>query len=237
MTTAYGQNVVDVETRGQGSAHFLPFIPLQICLQDGSYVCVDFIRGEEDEKSVKKLLNDVIEEGMSWPFEHQLTDAEFRNYFFSHTALVVRHENGKAVGAFYCKPNFPGRCSHYCNGGFITDPIYRRRGIGRCMGTVFLRVARALKFKAVLFNLVFCDNKPSVRLWESLGFEPLARLPKVGRLKAGYSDAIQYYYNLEDSVEGRRRWIRDIFHATLHKVPIFCSGVMLFLVGKCSGSR
>lgn len=23
------------------------------------------------------------------------------------------------AGCFYVKPNFPGRCSHVCNGGFI----------------------------------------------------------------------------------------------------------------------
>lgn len=57
-------------------------------------------------------------------------------------------------GAFYIKPNFPGRCSHVCNGGFITDPQRRRRGVARLMGHAFLRFAKELGYKASYFNLV-----------------------------------------------------------------------------------
>lgn len=57
-------------------------------------------------------------------------------------------------GAFYVKPNFPGRCSHVCNGGFITDPRRRRRGVARLMGHAFLRFARDLGYRASYFNLV-----------------------------------------------------------------------------------
>ncbi len=57
-------------------------------------------------------------------------------------------------GAFYIKPNFPGRCSHVCNGGFITDPRRRRRGVARLMGYAFLRLAKDLGYRASYFNLV-----------------------------------------------------------------------------------
>lgn len=63
-------------------------------------------------------------------------------------------------GAFYIKPNFPGRCSHVCNGGFITDPQRRRRGVARLMGHAFLRFAKELGYKASYFNLVgTCHNQ------------------------------------------------------------------------------
>ena len=57
-------------------------------------------------------------------------------------------------GTFHIKTNFPGRCSHFCNGGFITDPQRRRRGVGKLMGYAFLRLARDLGYKASYFNLV-----------------------------------------------------------------------------------
>lgn len=60
----------------------------------------------------------------------------------------------KVWGAFYIKPNFPGRCSHVCNGGFITDPRMRRRGVARLMGHAFLRFAKDLGYRASYFNLV-----------------------------------------------------------------------------------
>ena len=28
---------------------------------------------------------------------------------------------------FYVKPNFPGRCAHVCNGGFITKKNFRKQ--------------------------------------------------------------------------------------------------------------
>ena len=67
-------------------------------------------------------------------------------------------DGGEAIsdvwGAFYIKPNFPGRCSHVCNGGFITEPRRRRRGVARLMGHAFLRFAKELGYKASYFNLV-----------------------------------------------------------------------------------
>ena len=77
------------------------------------------------------LLNYELEDGRSWPFESQLSLDGFRAYFLSHAAFVVRtvkadadaeeEEDGdRVLGAFYIKPNFPSRCAHICNGGFIT---------------------------------------------------------------------------------------------------------------------
>lgn len=75
------------------------------------------------------LLNHELEDGRSWPFESSLSLDGFRAYFLSHAAFVVRTvkaeeetegDGDRVLGAFYIKPNFPGRCAHICNGGFIT---------------------------------------------------------------------------------------------------------------------
>lgn len=49
------------------------------------------------------------------------------------------------------------------------------------------------------FNLVFKSNTASVMLWESLGFERVAKLENAARLKGiGYLDtAFGYSYDLE----------------------------------------
>lgn len=197
MTSVYGTVSADTSLTGRSYENLLDFIPEQWHLKDGSLISVDFLRNETDVMAVKALLDEAILDGMSWPFEEPLSDHHFRTYFLSHTALVARSDIGTVVGAFYCKPNFPGRCSHYCNGGFITHRRYRRRGIATCMGKTFLAVAKAMKFRAVLFNLVFVHNRASIGLWSKLGFKRLATLPDVGRLSTGYSDAIQFYYDLE----------------------------------------
>ncbi|CDF39684.1 N-Acyltransferase [Chondrus crispus] len=233
MTSAYGQAVLNEDSTGRDYSSSLPYIPLIRNLPNGRVVKIDFIRNQHDIAAVRTLLNDVIKEGMSWPFERPLTDFEFRSYFFSHTALVARNSSGAVIGAFYCKPNFPGRCAHYCNGGFITDPGYRRQGVASLMGTVFLQVAKDLEFKAVLFNLVFSSNVASLRLWEKLGFKKLARLPRVGNLREGYSDAIQYYYDLENGCREQRTNFRSKLRRALPQVSLV---VVAFLAGRLSAT-
>ena len=48
------------------------------------------------------------------------------------------------LGTFYIKPNYPGRSSHVCNGGFIVTDAARNRGVGRLMGERYLEWAPKL---------------------------------------------------------------------------------------------
>ena len=106
--------------------------------------------------------------------------ADFRAYFFSHEAFVARRKDTGEVrpsarerpalagylppdrppaawqlaGIFYIKPNFPGRASHICNGGFCVPESQRRQGVARAMAEAFLYLARDLGYRASMFNLV-----------------------------------------------------------------------------------
>lgn len=165
FTTAYQ----GIPGDGKHNQHLLAhLIPYRSTLKDGRHVEVDFFRHsptdiEEDEWFCgMALMNLVIREGLSWPFEDEFTSVDdWRAYFLSHSAFVVRaldngmdaarrnsSSPGEVLGCFYIKPNFPGRCSHVCNGGFITAPRFRGLGIGRLMGMVFLRAARDLGYKS-----------------------------------------------------------------------------------------
>lgn len=157
-----------------------------------------------------QLMNDVIEEGRSWPFIDNFNSiGDYRGYFHSHAAFLVRFKDTAAhgsdmLGCFYIKPNFPGRCSHICNGGFISNPAYRGLGVGSFMGTHFKRIAKDLGYRASLFNLVFANNVPSLKLWRKLGYRELAVLPKAASLKGieGYVDAVQFYCDFYADDEG-----------------------------------
>jgi len=48
------------------------------------------------------------------------------------------------LGSFYIKPNYPGRSSHVCNGGFLVSDKARGRGVGRLMGECYLEYAPRL---------------------------------------------------------------------------------------------
>lgn len=51
---------------------------------------------------------------------------------------------GRCLGSFYVKPNYPGRSSHCCNAGFVVGEEARGKGVGMRMGEMYLEWAREL---------------------------------------------------------------------------------------------
>lgn len=196
-------------------------LPIQTTLNSGAAIELDYMHPHERE-TVRALLNYFVDEGTTYPQDHPLSEEEFAAYWMSRDAFVVRavrssfpdgvtaptpgHHNiakdsikqpPEILGAFYLKPNFPGRCSHICNAGFIVQPATRGQGIGRYMGESMLAIARAKGYRAVMFNLVFETNIPSLKLWESLGFTTIGRIPRAAQLATGQTvDALMLYYSL-----------------------------------------
>ncbi|MEL7083472.1 MAG: N-acetyltransferase [Cyanobacteria bacterium P01_A01_bin.3] len=183
-------------------------LPERVTLASG--LTVDLNEMCECERdSVRSLFNQVVLEGDSYPQLHPLTERDFAAYWLVGKAYVVRGQGdeppddigapGSILGAFYIKPNFSGRASHICNAGFIVEPRYRGQGIGRFMGTSVLPLAKALGYRAIMFNLVFASNTASIALWKSLGFDTIGRIPNAVRLAGDrYVDALMFYRNLED---------------------------------------
>lgn len=113
-----------------------------------SYLCAQF--------------NLEIEKGDTYPMTVPLSLEEFGSYWFqSFGAIMLLGEvKGKdelwvleqkgdfwesvCLGTFYIKPNYPGRSSHVCNGGFIVTDAARNRGVGRLMGEGYLEWAPKL---------------------------------------------------------------------------------------------
>lgn len=179
-------------------------LPLQRKLKNGTLVELDWMHPQEKD-AVRTLLNAVINEGKTYPQAQPLSQAEFASYWLSQDAFVVRAiidsdqnlVDTQVLGAFYLKPNFPGRCSHICNAGFIVQPTLRGQGIGKLMGEEMLKIAKHLGYTAVMFNLVFETNIPSIKLWQSLGFYPIGRIPQAVRLNDGtVVDALMMYRQL-----------------------------------------
>lgn len=67
----------------------------------------------------------------------------------------------RCLGTFYVKPNYPGRSSHICNGGFIVTDAARNRGVGRLMGEGYLEWAPKL---VSVFYFVFSHSVQISRL-------------------------------------------------------------------------
>ena len=113
-------------------------------------------------------LNREIELGDTYPMISPLPVGTFGNYWFQNFAAVMLFDEVKGVrdlfemegkgvdwskyclGSFYVKPNYPGRSSHVCNGGFLVTDAARNKGAGRLMGECYLDWAP--KLVSIRFN-------------------------------------------------------------------------------------
>ncbi|KAL8844441.1 MAG: hypothetical protein Q9205_002645 [Flavoplaca limonia] len=152
-------------------------------------------------------LNREIEKGDTYPMMLPMPLTTFGPYWFQNFAAimilgevhsiaeVVRLENQGAdwgvlcLGSFYVKPNYPGRSSHVCNGGFLVTEAARNRGVGRLMGEGYLEWAPKLGYTYSVFNLVYETNVASCRIWDALGFKRVGRIKGCGNLKS-YPDEL-----------------------------------------------
>jgi GNAT superfamily N-acetyltransferase len=210
MASCYGNAGASTALSSTQIYSVCPYLPLErtITTPTGTVATVLTTFTEQtDFEQGFELMNDVIIEGKTWPFDKVFETMEsYKGYFHSHAAFAVKFQDQAAhgndiLGCFYVKPNFPGRCSHVCNGGFITNKKYRGCGIGAFMGEHFKRLAKDLGYRASLFNLVFASNTPSVKLWRSLGYKQIATIPKVAVLEGepGYVDAYQFYCDFNEN--------------------------------------
>ncbi|GAA5952903.1 hypothetical protein JCM21900_004259 [Sporobolomyces salmonicolor] len=184
------------------------------------------------------VFNDVVEEGRTYPQREKLSFDDFAAYFFGSDCFVglldiapaelgdassgVDREAGYSIesvragrdwrecvlGMYYVKPNYPGRSSHNCNGGFVVPNHHRGLRIGSTLGRSYLHFAPLLGYRGSVFNLVYVSNEASVRIWDALGFKRVGLIPKAGCLKSRmeggedeYVDAIVFHY---DFTEGKQ---------------------------------
>lgn len=158
-----------------------------------------------------ELLNREIEKGDTYPMMDGMALSYFAPYWFANFAAIMvvgdiqspeeiaqMEQDGadwakKCLGSFYIKPNYPGRSSHVCNGGFLVTDAARNRGVGRLMGEGYLEWAPKLGYTYSVFNLVYETNVASLKIWDALGFKRIGRVKGCGNLKSypdEYVDAI-----------------------------------------------
>ncbi|KAI9847277.1 MAG: hypothetical protein M1837_002863 [Sclerophora amabilis] len=143
-------------------------------------------------------LNREIELGDTYPMIDPMPLPAFGPYWFANFGAVmllgkidrasdVRDDKDwtkDCLGSFYVKPNYPGRSSHVCNGGFLVTDASRNRGVGRLMGECYLEWAPMLGYTYSVFNLVYETNVASCRIWDALGFKRIGRVKGCGNLNS-----------------------------------------------------
>jgi RimJ/RimL family protein N-acetyltransferase len=177
--------------------------PINATLKDKDDSPVQFtLADQRDVEPLKALYRVIVDEANSYPHDRFPDDADFMDYWLrgKHTVAAYvpdRERSAGMAGAFYLKPNWPGRAGHVANAGFIVAPEWRGKGLGWLLGTTMLKHAKALGYRSVIFNLVFSENLMARRLWEKLGFTQIGKIPGAVRKNDGtYQDAIIMYRSL-----------------------------------------
>jgi RimJ/RimL family protein N-acetyltransferase len=175
--------------------------PVDAKLKDGSPVQL-VLAGERDVEPLRRLYRVIVDEGNSYPHDRFPDEDDFMDYWFHGKSTVAAYVPDRAgaagmVGAFYLKPNWPGRARHVANAGFIVAPDWRNKGLGWLLGTTMLAHAKQLGYRGVIFNLVFSENVVARRLWDKLGFKELGVVPGAVRKNDGmYQDAVIMFRSL-----------------------------------------
>jgi GNAT superfamily N-acetyltransferase len=175
--------------------------PITVVLKDGETVATLYPVFSADQipqgllEYLCEELNVEIERGQTYPLYDGLQLDTFRHYWFGAFAGVLligdapeiedgREWEKECLGTFYIKPNYPGRCSHVCNAGFLVNAAIRGKGIGRTLGELYLQWAPKLGYSYSVFNLVFETNTASVRIWDALGFDRIGLVKGAAKLKS-----------------------------------------------------
>jgi RimJ/RimL family protein N-acetyltransferase len=151
-----------------------------------------------DDDSIWQIIEPVVRAGETYTLPSEMSREDALAYWFSpgHEVFVaeVAEKDGLVVGTYYLRANQQGGGAHVANCGYMTVQQATGRGVARAMCVHSLDAARQRGFRAMQFNFVVSTNERAVRLWASLAFETVGRLPAAFlHPLLGYVDALVMY--------------------------------------------
>lgn len=150
-----------------------------------------FVSGDED--AVWSILEPAIRAGETYALPRDMGRGAALAYWTGadRETFVAAGPDGSIFGTYYLRANQLGGGAHIANCGYVTAGHATGRGIARAMCIDSLERARTRGFEAMQFNFVVESNERAVRLWRSLGFAVVGRLPDAFRRPDGtLSDAL-----------------------------------------------
>ena len=150
---------------------------------------------EKDLKSMVRIWNEIVEDGIAFPQEDLLDENSGRGFFSSQSFCgVAEDDDGSIKGLYILHPNNVGRCGHICNASYAVSSVFRGRHIGEKLVIDCMKKAKQLGFSILQFNAVVETNIHARHLYERLGFHQLGVIPKGFRMKDGNFENICPYY-------------------------------------------
>ena len=148
-----------------------------------------------DARAIAEIIVPVFREGSTYAIDSDVSEAQALAYWLSPDKETFVAEAGDSiVGTYYMRRNQEGGGRYVCNCGYITRSAATGRGIARAMCEHSMAHARSRGYRAMQFNFVVSTNERAVRLWQSLGFEIVGRLPGAFQDPTGvFVDALIMY--------------------------------------------
>ena len=154
---------------------------------------------EKDLPQMIEIFNEVIDEGVAFPWEERLNLKTGSDFFFKQDACrVAVAEDGTVLAASIVHPNAVGRSGHIANGSYAVSSKCRGQHIGNKLIRDSLQIAKNLGYRIMQFNAVVASNIHAQHVYERIGFE------KIGRVEGGFrningefEDMFIYVYKLE----------------------------------------
>lgn len=153
---------------------------------------------ESDRDAIWEILELMLRAGETYTQPRDMNKDQALAYWFSaEKETFVWKENGAVLGTYFLKANQQGGGAHVANCGYVTAPAAQGRGIARQMCLHSMERAKERGFRAMQFNFVVSTNERAVKLWTSLGFEIVGRLPLAfAHPTLGFVDALVMYRQL-----------------------------------------
>jgi ribosomal protein S18 acetylase RimI-like enzyme len=130
-----------------------------------------------DRAAIWRILEPIIRAGETYALPREMTRAAALAYWFAPAHEVfVADDGGEIVGTYYLREN-QSAGADVANCGYMTAPAAFGRGVARAMCAHSIARAKERGFRAMRFNFVVATNERAVHLWQSLGFDTVARLP------------------------------------------------------------
>ena len=152
----------------------------------------------DDAPAIWSIVGPTIRAGETYALPRDMSEADAPSYWMgSDRQTFVAVADGRIAGTYYLRANRAGGGDHVANCGYITDTAVAGKGVARRMAEHSIELARSQGFRAMQFNFVVSTNERAVRLWQSLGFEIVGRLPLAFRHPSlGYVDALVMFQAL-----------------------------------------
>ena len=155
---------------------------------------------ESDLAPMLAVMNEIIDEGGSFPFTEPMTEEMFKGFIqMEGYAACLADENDEPVGMYMMGVNIPGRCSSIANATYLVKKELRGQHLGELLVRDSLEKAREKGFRLMQFNGVVDSNTGARKLYKRVGFIEAGIIPKGFQVKDGhYEDMHVMYYRLQD---------------------------------------